>query len=143
MSDIMASLPANGQGDVFNAGGSGASGLLTSSDQLIQWLSQTIVPALFQDAICGDGQCDADEDSGLGRFGWFYLLFFVDLDERVFDDSLFISARDCGRVALSETILKFWFLVLEFKIIIVFLSNCWNMQLQSTIQQDYAGNNVA
>jgi hypothetical protein len=72
MSDIMASLPTNGQGGFFNAGGPGATGLLTSSDQLIDWLSQTIVPALFQDAVCGDGQCDADEDSGLGRFGWYY-----------------------------------------------------------------------
>jgi hypothetical protein len=70
MSDIMASLPVNGQGGFFNAGGPGAIGLLTSSDQLIAWLSQTIVPALFQDAVCGDGQCDADEEPGIGRFGW-------------------------------------------------------------------------
>ncbi len=74
MSNIMAYLPVNGQGGFFNAGGAGAIGLLTSSDQLIAWLSQTIVPALFQDAVCGDGQCDADEDPGLGRFGWYYLI---------------------------------------------------------------------
>ncbi len=70
MSDIIAALPTNGQGGFFNAGGPGASGMLTSSSQLLQWLSQTIIPALFQDAICGDGQCNADEMPGVGRFGW-------------------------------------------------------------------------
>jgi hypothetical protein len=71
MSDIMASLPVNGQGGFFNAGGPGANGLLTSSDQLFDWLGQTILPALFKDAVCGDGQCDADEEPSIGRFGWY------------------------------------------------------------------------
>jgi hypothetical protein len=89
MSDIMASLPANGQGGFFNAGGPGSTGLLTSSDQLIEWLSQTIVPTLFQDAVCGDGKCDADEDPGIGRFGWYCLLcFFIWISESLMIHSL-------------------------------------------------------
>jgi hypothetical protein len=70
MSDIMASLPTNGQGGFFNAGGPGSNGMLASSDQLLQWMGQVVVPSLFQDPVCGDGQCDADEEPGLGRFGW-------------------------------------------------------------------------
>ena len=70
MSNIMESLPINGQGGFFNSGGPGSTGLLTSSSQLLDWLSQTIVPALFQDAVCGDGKCDADEQPAVGRFGW-------------------------------------------------------------------------
>ena len=69
MSRIMGSLPTNGQGGYFNAGGPGASGLLGSSSDIIAWL-QGIIPTIFPDAICGDGSCDADEQQGLGRFGW-------------------------------------------------------------------------
>jgi hypothetical protein len=70
MTNILGSLPTNGQGGVFNAGGPGAVGMLTSSSEVLQWLSETIVPALFQDAVCGDGKCDADEQAAVGRFGW-------------------------------------------------------------------------
>ena len=70
MTSILGSLPTNGQGSVFNAGGPGAIGILASSDDLLEWLNQTIVPALFQDAVCGDGHCDADELAAVGRFGW-------------------------------------------------------------------------
>ena len=70
MANVIGSLPTNGQGGVFNAGGPGAIGILGSSNDLLQWLNQTIVPALFQDAVCGDGQCDADEQAAVGRFGW-------------------------------------------------------------------------
>ena len=66
----MASLPTNGQGGFFNAGGPGSSGMLASPDQLLQWMGQSVVPSLFQDSVCGDGQCDADEQRGFGRFGW-------------------------------------------------------------------------
>ncbi len=70
MSNIMGSLPTNGQGGFFNAGGPGSTGRLTASNQVLQWLGETLVPALFQDAMCGDGQCDADEQPAVGRFGW-------------------------------------------------------------------------
>ena len=70
MTNILGSLPTNGQGSIFNAGGPGGTGLLTSSNDFLQWMSQTIVPALFQDAVCGDGSCDADEQAAVGRFGW-------------------------------------------------------------------------
>ncbi len=66
----MASLPTNGQGGFFNAGGPGSKGMLASSNQLMQWISEVVVPSLFQDSACGDGQCDADEQPELGRFGW-------------------------------------------------------------------------
>ncbi len=66
----MASLPTDGQGGFFNAGGPGSSGMLASSDQLLQWIGQAVVPSLFHDSVCGDGQCDADEKPGFGRFGW-------------------------------------------------------------------------
>jgi hypothetical protein len=65
----MSSLPTNGQGGYFNAGGPGATGILSSSDDVIAWL-QEIIPTIFSDAVCGDGSCDADEKQGLGRFGW-------------------------------------------------------------------------
>jgi hypothetical protein len=70
MTNIIGALPTNGQGGVFNAGGPGGVGMLTDSSEFLQWMSQTIVPALFQDAVCGDGKCDADEQAALGRFGW-------------------------------------------------------------------------
>lgn len=70
LSNIMAALPTNGQFGYLNSPGPGASGMLTSPDQLLQWISETIVPALYQDAVCGDGNCDADEQPAVGRFGW-------------------------------------------------------------------------
>ena len=70
LSNVVESLPTTGQGSVFNSGGPGATGMLASSSDLLSWFSQTLVPTLFQDAVCGDGQCDFDESRGLGRFGW-------------------------------------------------------------------------
>jgi hypothetical protein len=73
MSNIMGSLPTYGQGGYFNAGGPGANGLLSSSSDIVSWL-QGIVQTIFPDAICGDGSCEADEQQGLGRFGWLVLI---------------------------------------------------------------------
>jgi hypothetical protein len=70
MTNIIGALPPNGQGGVFNAGGPGAIGMLSSSSDFLEWMNQTIVPALFQDAVCGDGSCDADEQAAVNRFGW-------------------------------------------------------------------------
>ncbi len=71
MGKVMTSLPANGAGSwVGNGAIPLASGLLTVDD-IYSWLGDTVLPSLFQDAVCGDGVCDEQqEEKGIGRFGW-------------------------------------------------------------------------
>ncbi len=67
----MLSLPLSGSGLVANGGGPGSVGLLSSNENLLSWLSESVLPVLFQDAVCGDGKCEPpEEDKGYGRFGW-------------------------------------------------------------------------
>ncbi len=67
----MLSLPLSGSGLFSNGGGPGSTGLLSSNENLLTWLGDTVIPVLFQDAVCGDGKCDApEEEKGYGRFGW-------------------------------------------------------------------------
>mmetsp|Transcript_77835 Transcript_77835/g.209772 ORF Transcript_77835/g.209772 Transcript_77835/m.209772 type:complete len:190 (-) Transcript_77835:822-1391(-) len=83
MGNIMMSLPQNGQVGFFNAAGAGSTGMFTDPGQIVNWLGQTIIPALFQDPVCGDGSCDADEEASIGRFGCF---------------------KDCGKVPADQTV---------------------------------------
>ncbi len=71
MGKINMNLPANGAGSwVGNGATPLASGLLTVDD-IYSWLGDTVLPTLFQDAVCGDGVCDEQqEEKGVGRFGW-------------------------------------------------------------------------
>ena len=64
----MMDLPQNGQIGFFNSGGPGSTGMFSDPRFIIEWLGQTIVPELFQDPQCGDGQCDSDEEPEFGRF---------------------------------------------------------------------------
>ena len=71
MSSLMDTLPAHGAGGPFNGGGPGSTGLLSSNDELYRWLAESVVGGLFVDAVCGDGRCDAPEETrAVGRFGW-------------------------------------------------------------------------
>ncbi len=71
MSDLMLSLPLSGSGLFSNGGGPGSTGLLSSNENLLTWLGESVIPVLFQDAVCGDGKCeDPEEEKGYGRFGW-------------------------------------------------------------------------
>ena len=67
----MMSLSQNGAGGYFNGQGQpGATGLISSSDDIIDWLNRSVLPVVFKDSTCGDGQCDPEEQKGIGRFGW-------------------------------------------------------------------------
>jgi hypothetical protein len=70
MSDLMLSLPLSGSGLFSNGGGPGSTGLLSSKENLLAWLGESVIPVLFQDAVCGDGKCEDSEEKGYGRFGW-------------------------------------------------------------------------
>jgi hypothetical protein len=75
MSNLMLSLPLSGSGLFSNGGGPGSTGLLSTNENLLTWLGESVIPVLFQDAVCGDGKCEApEEEKGYGRFGWFVLL---------------------------------------------------------------------
>eukprot|EP00291_Cryptomonas_curvata_P001420 CAMPEP_0172199636 /NCGR_PEP_ID=MMETSP1050-20130122/28808_1 /TAXON_ID=233186 /ORGANISM="Cryptomonas curvata, Strain CCAP979/52" /LENGTH=341 /DNA_ID=CAMNT_0012876701 /DNA_START=10 /DNA_END=1032 /DNA_ORIENTATION=+ len=70
MSNLMLSLPLSGSGLFSNGGGPGSTGLLSSNENLLTWLGESVIPVLFQDAVCGDGKCEApEEEKGYGRFG--------------------------------------------------------------------------
>jgi hypothetical protein len=71
MSKIMTTLPANGAGSwVGNGAVPLANGILGTED-IYSWLGDVILPAVFQDAVCGDGICDErQEEKGIGQFGW-------------------------------------------------------------------------
>jgi hypothetical protein len=72
MSNLMLSLPLSGSGLFSNGGGPGSTGLLSSNENLLTWLGESVIPVLFQDAVCGDGKCEApEEEKGYGRFGWY------------------------------------------------------------------------
>jgi hypothetical protein len=72
MSNIMSSIPTNGaQSSFLNGGGPGSTGILSTSEDFYTWLDRSVLSAVFQDEICGDGVCDSPEEQpGLGRFGW-------------------------------------------------------------------------
>jgi hypothetical protein len=70
----MLSLPLSGSGLFSNGGGPGSTGLLSSNENLLTWLGESVIPVLFQDAVCGDGKCESpEEEKGYGRFGWLVL----------------------------------------------------------------------
>ncbi len=76
MSNLMLSLPLSGSGLFSNGGGPGSTGLLSSNENFLTWLGESVIPVIFQDAVCGDGKCESpEEEMGYGRFGWFVLKF--------------------------------------------------------------------
>lgn len=66
---LISRLPVTGSGGYFNSG-TGATGVLSSTQELYDWLSDALVSNVFIDPVCGDGRCEApDEYPGFGRFG--------------------------------------------------------------------------
>ena len=67
--NLIAELPRTGMGGYMNEGRS-AKGLVKDIDEFYSWFDKTIIKPVFQDAVCGDGRCDAPEEfPGFGRFG--------------------------------------------------------------------------
>ena len=72
MSNIMGTIPINGAHSSFlNGGGPGSNGLLSTNNDLYNWMRNSVLAVVFQDAICGDGICSSPEEmTAVGRFGW-------------------------------------------------------------------------
>jgi len=69
MDSIISKLPNTGRGGYFNSG-TGAVGVLSSSDDFYSFMSTALIEPVFTSPVCGDGTCDAPlEYPGFGRFG--------------------------------------------------------------------------
>lgn len=72
-SDMIASLPTNGQGfSVFKGAVPGAPGVLSSNEQFYTWLNDNLIGVIYKDAQCGNGICEFPEEvKGVGEYGWY------------------------------------------------------------------------
>ena len=63
MSNIMGNIPTYGAHSSFlNGGGPGSNGLLSTNDDFYNWIRNSVIAVVFQDATCGDGICSSLEE---------------------------------------------------------------------------------